>query len=394
MVLKRFAGKIHLWLGLATGLVVFIVALTGAIYCFAPELQTLTQKYRSVNEQSDQFLPPSQIKKIAEEQLPGKSIARIFYGSKNKAVMVLFSKKNEYSYSVFINPYSGKVLKVTNNDKEFFSVVLKTHRTLLIPYGHEIIRWSTLIFLIMLISGMILWWPKNRRKARQGFSVKWKASPKRLNYDLHKVLGFYSTWILIFIVLTGLIWTFDSFANFTYRLIGSDRSIVQKKPPVSDGILNVHDTIAPIDCIWKNVEKDLYSKYATALFVLPAREKDPILLRANPEEGTFYKTDFRYFNQYTGKEIVGAYVWGNYKDALTIADNIKRMNYDIHTGAVFGLVSRIAVFFAALIAASLPITGFYFWWGRNKKNTKRKKPETKSRLRFKRETEFANTCKI
>lgn len=367
MTLKKLAGKIHLWLGLTTGLVVFIIALTGALYCFAPELQLLTQRYQTVVAQDKQFLPPSHIKKITEEQLPDKPPVRIYYGSKTRSVMVLCSKKEVYSYSVFINPYSGEVLKIRNNDKEFFSVVLKLHRTLLIPYGHEIIRWSTFIFLLMLITGIILWWPKNKRIAKHGFLVKWKASPKRLNYDLHKVLGFYTSWILIISAFTGLIWSFESFADFTYKLTGSARSVVQKKPPLTDSVSNTIHNIAPIDGIWEMIEKDLHQKYETVLFVLPATKKDPILLRANPEKGTLYKTDFRYFNQYSGQEIAGAYVWGNYKDAITLADNIKRMNYDIHTGAIFGLPGRLAIFFTALIAASLPITGFYFWWGKKRK---------------------------
>lgn len=367
MTLKKLAGKFHLWLGLTTGLVVFIIALTGALYCFAPELQLLTQDYHHVQEQNKQFLPPSQIKKIAEEQLQDKTLVRIYYWSKSRSVMVLLSKKEEYSYSVFINPYSGQVLKVRNNDKEFFSVVLKIHRTLLIPYGHEIITWCTIIFLLMLISGLILWWPKNKRVAKHGFKIKWKASPKRLNYDLHKVLGFYASWLLIFSSLTGLIWASQSFADFTYKITGSSRSVVQKKSPQTDSVADQSLNTTPIDAIWYMVEKDLYKKYATALFVLPATKNDPILLRANPEKGTLYKTDFRYFNQYSGTEIAGAYVWGNYKDAITLADNIKRMNYDIHTGAIFGFPGRLAIFFAALIAASLPLTGFYFWWGKRSK---------------------------
>jgi uncharacterized iron-regulated membrane protein len=48
------------------------------------------------------------------------------------------------------------------------------------------------------------------------------------------------------------------------------------------------------------------------------------------------------------------------------------MNYDIHVGAVLGLPGKIIAFCASLIAASLPITGFYIWWGRRKK----KKAET------------------
>ena len=164
MTAKKVFGKIHLWLGLTSGLVVFILGLTGAIYCFAPELQNL-QPYRHVPEAGKPFLPPSQIKQIAEKQLPGKTLQRIYYDARDRSVMVLFSKKDVYSYSVFINPYNGGVLKVRNNDKDFLSVVLQIHRTLLIPYGHEIIRWSTVIFIFMLISGIILWWPKKSRTA-------------------------------------------------------------------------------------------------------------------------------------------------------------------------------------------------------------------------------------
>jgi uncharacterized iron-regulated membrane protein len=43
------------------------------------------------------------------------------------------------------------------------------------------------------------------------------------------------------------------------------------------------------------------------------------------------------------------------------------MNYDIHTGAIIGLPGKILAFFASLIVASLPITGFYIWWGRKQK---------------------------
>src|SRR5688500_1321609 len=56
----------------------------------------------------------------------------------------------------------------------------------------------------------------------------------------------------------------------------------------------------------------------------------------------------------------------------SVADNLMRMNYDIHTGAVLGLTGKIIAFFASLIVASLPITGFYIWWGRKQKDKERK----------------------
>jgi len=371
MKAKQWIGKIHLWLGLSTGLVVCIIGLTGAIYCFAPELQNL-QPYRNVLEENRPFLPPSQVQAIAGRCLPGKSPQRIYYDARDKAVMVLFTKKEAYSYSVFIHPYSGEVLKVRNNEKDFLSVVLQLHRTLLVPYGHDIIRWSTVIFIFMLISGMVLWWPKNRRAAKKGFTIMWRAHPKRLNYDLHKVLGFYATWIVIFTALTGLMFAFEGFSGFVYRAGGAAHSRIQTKPPLSD-TAKAGKEKAAIDIVWRDVVvPGLYTKYASAMFVLPAASKGSILLRANPEKGTLYKSDFRYFDQYTGREFAGAYVWGKYSDASTAADYIRRMNYDIHTGAIFGWPGRVALFFLALVVTSLPITGFLFWWGRRRK--KKRKP--------------------
>lgn len=372
MQVKKVFGKIHLWLGLITGLVVFIIAITGAIYCFAPEIQKYTQSYYHVEEKNQAFLSPSTIKKIAENSLPGKNIARIYYGAGDQAVVVWFSKKEVYDQSVFIDPYSGDVVKVRNNEKDFISVVLKIHRTLLIPFGHEIISWSVVIFVIMLISGLILWWPKNKRTAKHGFKIKWNAHPKRLNYDLHKVLGFYASWIVIFTAVSGLMFAFKGFADFTYTLTGAKHSVVQKNPPLSDTALKNYSELSVIDRVWKNFEPELHKKYARVMFVLPTNETGPILVRANPDLKTLYRSDFRYFDQYSAREFDGAYVWGQYKDAKTTADYIKRMNYDIHTGAIFGLPGRIVLFFAALIIASLPITGFYFYWGKRQKARRRR----------------------
>lgn len=375
---KKIVLTIHLWLGLITGLVVLIISLTGAIYCFAPELQNATQPYRSVAPQQQSFLSPSQLKAIAEKQLPGKPAQFIYYGPPGKAAYVLFYGKGGYYYSVFINPYNGQVLQVKNMRRDFFTIVLYLHISLLIPYGDQIVHWCTLIFLFMLISGIILWWPRNRAARRQRFSVKWGASPKRLNYDLHNVLGFYATWITLFIAITGLIWSFDWFAKGIYSITGQQHSIIQQDAPLSDTTLlkaGIAHTPA-VDKVWQLLQADMGHRYEAAGIMLPQTASAPIGFRASPHEGTYYKDDMRYFDQYTAKEFPGAYVWGRYADAHTVADKIRRMNYDIHVGAIGGWPGRIAVFFAALIAASLPVTGLMIWL--NKRKHRKKKPTKKA----------------
>ncbi|WP_262885043.1 PepSY-associated TM helix domain-containing protein [Elizabethkingia argenteiflava] len=91
---------------------------------------------------------------------------------------------------------------------DFFDWTLKGHRFLWLPYkiGRPIINYTTLIFAITLISGIILWWPKKWTPPirKQSLSIKWKSRFKRLNYDLHNVLGFYVLIVLFIISLTGM----------------------------------------------------------------------------------------------------------------------------------------------------------------------------------------------
>ena len=87
----------------------------------------------------------------------------------------------------------------------------------------------------------------------------------------------------------------------------------------------------------------------------------------NHRPGTYYNMDNYYFDQYTGRELPGKGIYAGAYANASVADKIKRMNYDIHIGAVLGLPGKMLAFFASLIAASLPVTGFYIWWGRRKK---------------------------
>jgi uncharacterized iron-regulated membrane protein len=98
----------------------------------------------------------------------------------------------------------------------------------------------------------------------------------------------------------------------------------------------------------------------------PDNNKSPLLVEVNTEADTYWKTDYIFFDQYTMKEIPVDHIYSRFKDASG-ADKLLRMNYDIHTGAIWGLPGKILAFCASLIAASLPVTGFMIWWGRRKK---------------------------
>ncbi|OQP58560.1 PepSY-associated TM helix domain-containing protein [Niastella populi] len=368
MTIKKIIGKVHLWLGFTSGIIVFVIAVTGCLYAFQAEISELTQSsYRKVAPQQAPFLLPSQMKAIAEKQLPGKHLHSVQYGLKDRAAVATFySFTPQYYYTVYINPYSGEVLKVKNMDRDFFRIVLMGHYYLWLPeaVGQQVAIYSTIIFVVMMISGLILWWPRNKAAAKQRFSIKWSAAWRRKNYDLHNVLGFYMTWVAIILAITGLVFGWQLLANAIYKTAGGKKSLTYVEP-LSDTTKITIATAGPVDKLWQQMQQE-HKDAETIEMHFGAEAKSSLEVAINTDADTYWKSDYRFFDQYTMKELPVDHIYGRFKDAKG-ADKLLRMNYDIHTGAILGLPGKILAFFASLIAASLPITGFMIWWGRRKK---------------------------
>jgi uncharacterized iron-regulated membrane protein len=374
MPLKKIIVQVHLWLGMTSGLIILFLGITGCMLSFQKEIENAIQPYRFVKDVNQQLLPPSELKNIATALLPGKHVHAVLYEGREKAAQVIFFafEPVSYYYIIFLDPYSGKVLKVKNMDLDFFRQVVTGHYYLWLPpaIGQPIVASATLIFVFMMISGLILWWPKNRAAAKQRFSIRWSAKWRRRNYDLHNVLGFYMTWVAIIIAFTGLVWGFQWFARSAYGLTGGTKNLVYTEP-LSDTAKRTNVNIPAIDRVWEKMRTEHTDAQLLEVHI-PDNLQSPIAANANTDASTYWKTDYRYFDQYTLEELPASSIYGRIKDA-DFADKLIRMNYDFHTGSIFGIAGKILMFCASLIAASLPVTGFYIWWGRRKKAKKEAK---------------------
>lgn len=369
MTIKKLVGKLHLWLGLGSGLVVFILGLTGCILAFEIEIRGATEGFRKVPVENRPVLSPTVLKSFAEGSLASKKALGIEYPGEGKAAIASYYDENHFE-QVFLNPYSGTVLKHKDMEKDFFRVVLDGHYYLWLPHniGQPIAASATLVFVVMMITGLVLWWPKNKAARKQRFSIKWNAKWRRKNYDLHNVLGFYATWVAIFIAITGLVFGFQWVAKSVYWISSGGEAMVEHQHPVSDTTQTAsYNNMA--DLLWQQHKKEVGKNESFAIY-FASLATDPIEVVVNHRPGTYYNSDFYHYDQYSGKRIKALGSWdGKYSDAKT-ADKIARLNYDMHVGAVLGLPGKLLAFFASLIAGSLPITGFLIWWGRKKKGKK------------------------
>lgn len=361
---------LHLWLGLASGIVVFIMGITGCILVFEQEIKEMTSPWLKVEAQSaDKVLPPSKIYAAVKKALPEKDIHGVWYNGLDKTIKVDI----ESDSLIYVNPYNGKITGMVDHE-DFFHEIDEGHRYVWLgrEIGTTVTSWATLIFFFLLISGIILWFPKkwNKTTINSSFKIKWSAKFKRLNYDLHNVLGFYSLLLAFLIALTGLIMSFHWVRESTYWITGGFSNEKTKKEMVAEVKPDTlskpkYDMLTSTDIIFNKVRNEIAKHNTEAVIIhFPDEPKDNFYACTDMHNGNWRDL---YFDQKTLELLPNS---RKYIGDEKFHDWMSRSNYSLHVGAIGGITTKILYFTASLICASLPITGFYIWWGRKKKTKK------------------------
>ncbi len=371
--MKKIFGKIHLILGLVSGLIVFIVATTGCLWVFRDELKAITQEELKIEKSNNEFLNISEAEAIAHQVYPDKLIHGILYDDTSQPIEVIFYQSEPLFYSsVFIHPTNGDILKNENHLAGFFAFILDGHVHLWLPeaIGTQLVKWSTVLFLLLVISGIYLWWPRNKKNRKQRFKFDWKATTKwkRKNFDLHSVVGFYICIFALVFIITGLIMAFPIVNEVAYRAMGGEKEATFLIPNASKSVMIENEK--PIDQLLPKLQ-DEYPNALDFEIHLPYTESSAIYVEISNQDGVFYNSDFVFFDQNTLAEVSSGTYYGKF-DSASISDKIIRMNYDTHVGAIGGLPGKIMAFLASFTVASLPVTGFLMWYGRNFKKKKKR----------------------
>ena len=367
--IRKICLQIHLWLGLISGIIVFIVCITGCLYTFKDEIADATQPWRFISAESTPMIMPEEILEITNKHTGRTNPTAITYGEPTNTVSVDYRDFNTASCTVYINPYTGEVIKSIDKEvgeTDFFSFILKGHRTLWLPakVGRIVVGYGILFFVVTLITGLFLWYPAkwNRKAVMRNFTFKIKAPFSRLNYALHNVLGGYAVILLLIIALTGLIWSFNWFSTTVYYVTSGGKELEPYAAPQSD-TLHIAKGKGSLNILFEQLRQEAPDA-KEFYFSLPQKKEAAIRVSVEHERNSYYKTDNLFFDQYTLTPLQGTGVYaGKYKEAST-ADKLRRMNLEIHDGRIFGILGKVIVFICALIGASLPVTGFIIWFRR------------------------------
>jgi uncharacterized iron-regulated membrane protein len=410
VLMKVFFRRIHLYLSLVSGLVLMITCFTGAVLVFEKEMQETFNHDRYYVTPTGAPLPLDQVIASLKEQVPGGKVSRIqVFADPTRSLLVTIEEGKKKGKGgekgveqdkgaakgsapvaavekggdkgdkdkggaakkeggrgggkqAYVNPYTGKVIEFYNYQKTWYFTMFSLHRWLLGgDIGKLVVGVSTLIFLFIITTGIILWWPKTRNILMQRLKLKWDGGWKRLNHDLHIVLGFYAAIFLFIFSFTGLAWSFEWFNKGIYTVTNSPMQ--PPKPPTS--VAEAGKQPISFDVALQQVQ----SKVPDAVYYSLMAPKDTaaafMVTFLPADAGHEAATTSYYLDQYSGT-LLSSQTFAERNLGQRVRSSFK----PIHTGSIFGLPSKIIAFITCLLGVTFPVTGVIMWLNRIRKKKK------------------------
>lgn len=220
--------QLHIWLSIPLGVLMSITCFTGAMLIFERELTPhLQSEYYYVEEVRGEPLPMEELRAEVEATLDKGSTIRDVDVLDNPERSYIFYVGERGNTKLFVDQYSGEVLGTPKRHK-FFTTMLRMHRWLMdapqmkgeMTMGKVVVGISTLAMAFVLLSGIVLWWPKTLRMWRNRSQIALSKGWRRFWYDLHVSGGVYVVIIVLIMALTGLVWSFEWYKEGFYAIFG------------------------------------------------------------------------------------------------------------------------------------------------------------------------------
>lgn len=373
--IQKICLQIHLYLGVASSLILIIICSTGAILVFENELLQLTDRDLHYSEPGGKSpLSYEEIIRITESDGHWAVKGMMIYPGEGRNLQLMVEEKHpehpedgedhHHGKSISVNPFTGQVAEQKSATDSFFHSVMQLHRWLLADakVGRPITGAATVIFLVISLTGLILYLPPKVKawfKRRHLLpSLDLRNIPNKA-FPLHLRLGYYALIPLLIMGFSGLIWSYPSYYKGLEKLLG-DKLGKQRfdKPielPIRPDSLTAYRV--PIANLIHTVDSALTYPAKIYRIDFPEDASNSVMIRKKSAAFFAYDAaDKIQLNPYSG-EIIEI---DRFKD-WSFSSKIAALIRTLHVGSFIGFTSKLIYFLAALVATSLPVTGLIIW---------------------------------
>lgn len=202
--------KWHFYAGIMTAPFLFILAFSGSIYLFKPQIESfLYQDYFVVDQIEESRSTFSAQRDLVKETYPDASISSFIVREDPNATTEFYLTEDGVSTSIFVNPYTTTIQGALNTDERLMNIFKKIHSELWIAgtVGNRIVELVACWAVILLITGLYIWWPRNRASIWGTILPRLHKRGRLFWRDLHAVPAFWLSIFILILIATGLPWS-------------------------------------------------------------------------------------------------------------------------------------------------------------------------------------------
>jgi uncharacterized iron-regulated membrane protein len=375
---------IHLVCGVAAGLVVLMMSVTGVILTYERQIVAWADRTTFPAPAPDaQRLPLERLVEAAIEQRPELAPTTIMLRNEPDAPVVLAAGR---SGSLVADPYTGSVSEPgAAGLRSFFGAVTGWHRWFNATgesraTARAITGASNLAFLFLILSGMYLWLPRVFKWAafetRLLFNTK-ATTAKARDFNWHHVFGIWSAIPLAVVVATATVFSYPWANDLVYRLAGEDPPRAGGGPPrgQTDAAVVVADGTA-IDRLGYGAllaRAAAHGDWQTLTLNIPANPDAPTV-RIGIDEGNGGQPQRRH--TLTLDAATGTVVSYAPFSSQSAGQKARSWIRFLHTGEALGLVGQTAAGLVSLTSVVMVWTGLALAYRRLLQPLWRRKPAT------------------
>jgi len=370
--IKATLLQVHSIAGVVLALLLSLIALTGVIMSFEDEIVDHLNAgiMQVVPRTVPALLPDELVARLKAVPDAGKVTAIMLSSDPSAAVHVRFARDEQGARpsSLYVDPYDGHVLGVPSGE-DFFATVRRLHRWLLIPgdakgWGRQITGVAALGLIVMLISGLVLRWPRRASSVKMWLKPNLGLSGRGLHRSLHAVIG---TWVLpvyLVMTLTGLWYSFDWYKDGVVWLLSRPHVAAAKMQPKQSRPPGRSEPAPPVgfDRAWSALQHEESGGFARAQLTLQAGPGTVMRIRSWPKDSTLESMRDEFRIDAVPGQVVSA---ERYADK-TLGEKVIASVLDIHRGAVLGWPGKLAFMIAAAMMPLFAITGVLLYLSRRK----------------------------
>ncbi|QDQ28806.1 PepSY domain-containing protein [Chitinimonas arctica] len=381
------AWRWHFYAGLLVAPIMVILAITGLIYLYKPQLDAAMYRAEMFVSVSGRPLPAQHQLAAVRQTWPTAEVRKFTPPPGEGRSSEFLLQTPAGPLTVFVDPYRGKVLGSRDETRNLQAIAKRIHGTLLLgKSGDLLIELAASWGFLLLISGIYLWWPRNGGLGGVLYP-RLRRGKYLLLRDLHVVSAFWSSLLLAFMLLSGMPWTGvwgDRFAAIWSRFPAQLWDAVpHSRPPAAT--LNLaaqtvpwavehsplpasaghhHEQGASAPAAQPLIPLDRIVAIATAHRLLPGYS----ISLPNGADGVYtisiFPSDPRdeqtlHIDQYSGQVLAKV----TFQDYALLPKAVE-MGVALHEGKLFGLANQLLMTLACLLVLLVAVSGIWMWWRR------------------------------